>query len=178
MKIAMRGDLTARLFAGPFLVVGVYLTYQLVGGIADLLAGRAAVTEMLAGTVLLLIVALAFLVPGWLLMFSRARVEIDRTAGEVRSVRDFRIYQQREAHALPQFERVELDLLSVAPNRRSKGRRAFQVELARRSGRNLLIGVFDDHDEALRFGRQVAGFLDLGCDDLCFSPDDAETADD
>jgi hypothetical protein len=175
MKIAMAGDLSARLFAAPFLLVGGYLTYQLVGGIADLLTGRAAITEMLAGTLLLLIVALAFLVPGWLLMFSRARIEIDRTARVVTSVRDFRIYRQREAHALSQFESVQVDFLSVAPTRRSKGRRAFQVELSDHRGANLLLGVFAAHEDALSFGRQVANFIDLGFEDLRFRSDDAET---
>jgi hypothetical protein len=175
MKIAMAGDLSARLFAVPFLLLGGYLIYQLVGGIADLLTGRAAITEMLAGMLLLLIVALAFVVPGWLLMFSRARIEIDRTARVVTSVRDFGIYQQREAHPLSRFEGVKVDLLSVAPNRHSKGRRAFQVELSDHRGTSLLVGVFGAHDDALSFGRRVANFIDVSFDDLRFRPDDAET---
>jgi hypothetical protein len=71
VRIALTGNVTAKLFGLPFLLVGGYLAYQLTGGIVDLFTGRAAITEMLVGTLLLLIVAAAFLIPGWLLMFSR-----------------------------------------------------------------------------------------------------------
>jgi hypothetical protein len=165
LKITMTGDLTARLFGVPFLVVGGYLGYQLAGGIFDLLTGRADIAEMLPGTLVLLVVALAFLLPAWLLLFSRATVEIDRAARSVTYVRDFRIHQHRQARALSEFTRVEVDLLSVSPNRQSRGR-AYQVELAGRNRQDVVVGVFDAGEDALAFGRRVGEFIGLPVEDL------------
>jgi hypothetical protein len=122
--------------------------------------------EMLPGTVLLLIVALAFLIPAWLLLFSRAKIEIDRAARSVTYVRDFRIHQLREARALSEFERIEVDLLSVSPNRQSRGRPAYQVELASLNRPNVVIGVFDAGDDALGFGRRIGDLIGLPVEDL------------
>jgi hypothetical protein len=166
LKIGLTGDRAARLFGLPFLVTGGYLGYQLAGGIVDLLTGRAPVLEMLPGTLVLLVVALAFLTPAWLLLFSRANIEIDRAARSVTYVRDFRIHQLRETRALSEFARIEVDLLSVSPNRRSRGRRAYQVELASLHGQNVVIGVFDAGDDALAFGRRVGDVIGLPAEDL------------
>ncbi|HEX7779059.1 MAG TPA: hypothetical protein VF424_07475, partial [Vicinamibacterales bacterium] len=65
-------------------------------------------------TVVLTVMTAAFLVPGWLLVFSRARVEIDRVARTVTAIRDFRVYQLRERRALSEFDRLEVDRLKVS----------------------------------------------------------------
>jgi hypothetical protein len=83
VRIALTGNVTAKLFGLPFLLVGGYLAYQLTGGIVDLFTGRAAITEMLVGTLLLLIVAAAFLIPGVAAHVLAAQIEIDRTARTV-----------------------------------------------------------------------------------------------
>lgn len=166
LKIALTGDRTARLFGVPFLVTGGYLGYHLVGGLVDLLAGRAPILEMLPGTLVLLLVALAFLTPAWLLLFSRATIEIDRATRSVTYVRDFRFYKRRETRALSEFQRIEVDLLSVSANRQSRARRAYQVELASLQGQNVVIGVFDGGDEALGFGRGIGDLVGLPVHDL------------
>ena len=161
LKTRLDAPLAARLFGLPFLLVGVYLAYQLAGGVADLVAGRAAIGEMLAGTLLLFVMTAAFLIPGWLLVFSRAAVDIDRAARSVAYVRDFRVYQWRQVHQLSAFERLEVDRLSVSPNRQSTGKAAYQVELAARNRRNVVVGLFDDGDAALAFGRELAAVIEL-----------------
>jgi hypothetical protein len=166
MKIALTGGLAARFFGVPFLAVGGYLAYELAGGIADLLVGRAAIAEMFAGTVLLLIMTGAFLIPGWLLTLSRAHVEIDPTARTVTYGRDFRVTQWRQVRSLSEFDRVEVDLLSVSSSHRSNGKRAYQVELAADDRSNVLVGLFDDGEDALAFGHRLGASIDLRVDDL------------
>jgi len=167
LTVVLRGDTTARLFGAPFLLVGGYLGYQLAGGVLDLLTGRAPVAEMFVGTLLLAIVTAAFLVPAWLLIFSRARIEIDRTARTVTYVRDLRIYQRRQQHALSEFDRIDVDLLSVSPNRRSNSR-AYQVELAGSRPGTIPVGVFDDGEQALMFGHRLGAMIGLPAADLRF----------
>ena len=165
IRIALAGTLAAKLFGLPFLLVGAYMAYQLAGGIADIASGRAAMTEMLAGTIVLVIFTAAFLIPGWLLVFSSARVEIDRAARSVTSIRDFRIYQQRTVRPLTEFTRLEVDHLSVSSSRQSKGKASYQVELAGDHRKNVVVGLFDDDEEAVTFAREVGGVLDLPVDD-------------
>src|SRR5262245_19257383 len=121
---------------------------------------------MLAGTLLLVVMTAAFLIPGWLLIFSRAAVEIDRSHRTVTLTRDFRIYQRRDVRQLSEFERVELDHLTVSTNRQSTGKPTYQVELAARNRKNVVVGLFDDGDAALTFGRQLAGMIELPIGDL------------
>ena len=164
VRVDVGTSMAARLFGLPFMLIGGYLAYQLAGGLVDLATGRAALSEMLVGTILLAIVTAAFLVPGWLLMFSKARVEIDRNTRTVTYVRDLRVYQHAEKRALSEFDRVEVDLLSVAPNRQSRGR-AYQVELAGRHRRNVVVGLLDDGDEALTFARRIGALIGLPVND-------------
>src|SRR5262245_32574617 len=130
---------------------------------------------MLPGTVLLVVMTAAFLIPGWLLIFSRAAVEIDRSRRTVTFTRDFRIYQQRGVRQLSEFERVEVDHITVSTNRQSTGKPTFQVELAARNRKNIVVGLFDDGDAALTFGRELAGMIELPVADRRHTePEDAE----
>jgi hypothetical protein len=166
--ITLRGDVRARLFAVPFLLVGGWLGWHLAGSLFDLVVGRAALSEMLAGTVLLAVVTAAFAVPGVLLAFGRAQVEIDRQGRTVTTVRDFRFWRSTERRALAEFERVEVDRLSIAPDRPSRGR-AFQVELAGDDRPRVVVGLFDDGEAALAHGRRLGALLGLPVDDRRFT---------
>ena len=75
--------------------------------------------------------------------------------------RDFRLYQWRDVRQLSEFERVEVDDLTVSANRQSKGKPTYQVELATSNRKNVVVGLFDDWDEALTFGRELAGIIEL-----------------
>ena len=162
LEITLGGDTTSKLIAVPLLLIGGYFAYQLVAGLLDIARGRAALGEMAVGTVLVLIMAAAFLVPGWMLLAARARIEIDRTARTVSAVRDLRLHQIRERRSLDEFERVEVDRLTVAPNRQTAGR-TWQVEP--RSKTNVLVGLFDDDEAAMGFARRVGLATSLPVDD-------------
>ena len=168
LRIVLDGGLSARLFAVPFLLAGGWLGYQLLLSLADFATGRSG-AEMIFGTLLLAIVAAAFLVPGWLLLASRAIVEVDRTNGTVTAVRDLRIYQHRVTRRLSEFSRLEVDVLTVSPNGRRSGRPTYQVELAAADHRNQVVGLFTNPDEALDHGRRLSALVGLPVEDRRFS---------
>lgn len=160
-RTTLNPGLAARLFALPFLAVGGYLGYQLGGGIVDLIAGRAGIGEMAAGTILLVVMTAAFLIPGWLMLMSRAIVEIDRAARTVSYTRDFRVYQRREVRQLAEFTRIVVDHLTVSTTRRSTGKASYQIELAADNRKNVVVGLFDDGDAALGVARELGEVIEL-----------------
>ena len=164
IDISLSGGTAAKLFGLPFLVAGAYFAYNLMLGIADLVTGRAAIGEMLVGTVLVLVMTAAFLVPGWLLVASRARIEIDRTARRVVAIRDLRVYQHRQQRSLDEFTAVTVDRLGSSPTRQSSVR-SWQVQLTNASRKNQVIGLFDDDEEALGFARRISLATGLPVDD-------------
>ena len=164
IDISLSGGTAAKLFGAPFLLIGAYLAYYLVLGLVELATGRAAIGEMLVGTALLIVITAAFVVPGWLLVASRARVEIDRTARTVVSVRDLRVHQIRERRSLDEFNAVTVDRLGSSPTRKTSVR-SWQVELTNASRKNQVIGLFDDDDEAMGFARRISLATGLPIDD-------------
>lgn len=166
LRIGMSGGTAARLFGAPFLLAGAYLGYYLVLNLVAILTGRAALSEFLPGTIVLTVMTTAFLVPGWLLMFSRARVEIDRVARTVTSIRDFRVYKLQERRALSEFDRLEVDRLKVS-GRQSGGTRrpTFKVALAGAAASSLLVGVFDEWEDAMAHGRRLGPLIGLPVED-------------
>ena len=155
IDISLSGGTAAKLFGAPFLIAGGYFAYNLALGIVELATGRAAFSEMLAGTAILVVMTAAFLVPGWLLVVSRARVEIDRTARRVVAIRDLRVYQHRQQRSLDEFTAVTVDRLGSSATRQSSAR-SWQVQLTNRSRKNQMIGLFDDDEEALGFARRIS----------------------
>lgn len=160
LRTTLNAPLAARLFGLPFLLVGGYLAYQLAGGVADLAAGRAAIAEMFAGTLLLIVMTAAFLIPGWLLVASRAFRDIDRAARSVTYTRDFRVYQRRDVRPLSEFDRIEVDRLTLSTNRQST-KPSYQIELAARIRQNVVVGLFDDGDAALAVAGELSRAIDL-----------------
>jgi hypothetical protein len=165
VDIRLGGNTTAKLFGLPFLLIGGYLGYQLVGGVFDIVTGRAALAEMLAGTLILIVMTAAFLVPGWLLIFTRARIEIDRVAGTVTSVRDLRVYKFTDRRPLSEFESVEVDVLTVSTTNRSPST-SYQVELASPTRKNIVVGLFDDGDAAMEYAVRLGPSIGLPVKDL------------
>jgi hypothetical protein len=163
IEITMDGGGAARLFGLPFLAAGAYFAYNLILGMIELVTGRAALSEMAVGTVLVIIMTAAFLVPGWLLVFSRGKVAIDRTARTVESIRDLRVYQLRERRSMDEFDAIAVDRSRSSGSRGSA--RVFKVELLSATRKKVLIGVFDEGDDALSFARRLSTATGLPVDD-------------
>lgn len=165
LAIELRGGGAARLFGLPFLAIGLYLGYHLVLSLYYVVTGQVPITDVLIGTPLLLFFTAAFLVPGWLLMFSRGRVEIDRVARTVDYVRDLRVYQHRARHKLTDFDRIEVDIVRSSSNQ-SKAR-VYKAELAGSQPTKVTVGLFDSSTEALAGAQRLGGMLGLPVKDLC-----------
>jgi len=166
IRIVLGGGGWARLFGVPFLLAGLWFGYYLVLGLLDFVTGTAGV-EMIPGTILLIVMTAAFFLPGWMLVASRAVVEIDRASGTVVVVRDLRFYQHRHERQLSEFSAIEVDLLSTAPNSRTS--RAFQVELAAASRRNQVVGLFDVGEAAVKHGERLSLLIGLPLADRRFT---------
>ena len=164
IEITLSGGLAAKLFGLPFVLVGLYFAYNLVLGVVELATGRAAIGEMLFGTMVVVVMTAAFLVPGWLLIASRSRIEIDRTSRRVVAIRDLRVHQIREERPLDEFTAITVDRLGSSPTRQSSVR-SWQVELTAPSHKNQVIGLFDDDEEALGFARRISFATNLPVDD-------------
>jgi hypothetical protein len=165
LTIELRGGGAARLFGLPFLAIGLYLGYHLILSVYYVVTGQVPITDVLIGIPLLVIFTAAFLVPGWLLMFSRGRVEIDRVARTVDYVRDLRVYQHRARHKLTDFDRIEVDIVRTSSNV-SKAR-VYQAELAGNRPTKVTVGLFDSAAEALAGAQRLGGMLGLPVKDLC-----------
>lgn len=165
IAITMGTNWPARLFGLPFLLVGLWLGHHLVEGVLDLANGRATVSEMFVGTLLLTVVTAGFLVPGWLLIASRARVEIDRMKGTVSSVRDLRVYRQVRSRPLSDFSRLEVDVLTVSSNSSRGSRSGYQVELAALNRKNQRVGLFDAGDHAMSHARRLGALIGVPVED-------------
>src|SRR5262245_13830731 len=184
IEISLSGGIAARLFGAPFLLVGAYFAYYLVLGVVDLVTGRAALGEMFFGTVILVVMTAAFLVPGWLLVASRGRIEIDRASRRVVSIRDLRVYQHRQERSLDEFTAITVDRLGSSRTKPSSVR-SWQVELTSPSRTNQVIGLIDDDEEAVAFARRISLATGLPVDDARDrervsdedSDEEAETAD-
>ena len=165
LAIELRGGGAARLFGLPFFAIGLYLGYNLVASLYYVVTGQVPIRDVLIGTPLLLFFTGAFLVPGWLLMFSRGRVEIDRVARTVDYVRDLRVYQHRAKHNLADFDRIEVDIVRSSSNQ-SKAR-VYKAELAGSRPTRVTVGLFDSAAEALTGAQRLSGMLGLPVKDLC-----------
>lgn len=165
ITVLLAGPPTARLFGLPFLLIGVYLLLQWLQGVADIVRGRATLGEMAFGTILLLLVTLMFLVPGWLLTLGRSTIVVDTAARTISTVRDLRLYQMRDTRALSEFDRVEIAYLSARASGASASQKEqYQVEFAG-DGARALVALFDTSGDATMFGRRLADRVGLPVDD-------------
>ena len=175
IRIDLAAGLAGRLFGGLFLIVGLWLVWQLILSLLDVVLGPAPVGEVFVGIALLAALTPAFLVPGWLLALSRARVEIEQGAGRVTEIRDLLITERRTTYPLSAFDRIAVEELMVSPTRRSSNSRvSFQVQLHGPGSRSVMVALAGDGEEAMRLGGQLGRRLGLRVDDRRFAADASE----
>ena len=167
IRIVLGGSSAGRLFGVPFLATGGWLGYHLIRNLIDFATGHAG-PDMIPGTVVLAVVAAAFFLPGWMLLASRAVVEMDRVTQNLTVVRDLRFYKHRATRRLAEFSSLEVDMLTTSPNPSRPGSRAYQVELTSPDRRNQVVGLFDDGEAALAHGRRLSTSLGLPLEDNRF----------
>ncbi len=150
------------LFGTPFLLVGLYFLYQylIMGIIAYIQAGDwRGLFSNIFGWLIIILIALLFLVPGWVIVFLRHTVIIDTQLGQLIQTRDFLIYRQVKQYGLDEFDSVRA--------KQSKPRRAqttrkplYAVELIKKDGGAVLVAT-DEITPAQKLRATIAAMLGL-----------------
>ncbi len=152
---------SARLLIGlPFLAMGCWFLYRyLVMGIVEYIrAGDwAGLFSGVLGWLVILLMGGLFFVPGWLLVFTRRALLIDRPTGVAFEARDFLVYRQRIRHPLAAFRRV----LLLHEQVKKTNRWLESVYLVRLDDSHLLVGTSDTEAEAERLAVATAELLGL-----------------
>lgn len=148
-----------RVVSLPFLGLGGYLVWQVV-------AGALQRDLTVAGAIALPILALAFLVPGWILLAGRRRTAIDPALRLVVREIDFRLFSRRQVEPVPVGAHVDV-VLETRRIDRGEGtggssddaepqrRHTFAViEIAAPGSTPILLAVLDGAEEGR--GREIA----------------------
>lgn len=151
----------------PFILFACYLFSILLSSLGEYIA-NANPAEWLAalpGMVILGLLGLLFLAPGWLLAFTRVRLELDASQGQVREVRDLLVYKMVTEHDLASFDRVEVVLKEIKYRHRESGSYKTlitnQIALCGELAEEVVVGLIDDEAAAEELGREVAVLLGL-----------------
>lgn len=155
--------ITARLFGLPFLVVGFYLLRILVGGILH-------PSEMtVAGWLLLPLMTLAFLVPGWLLVLMRKHVIVDWTTRMAVEETDFLLHTRRTETPLLSDTHVMLRYERGSTGDTSMENPPYWIHVYQVAGTRVLLGMFREGEkpEALSLAQRIATRLGVDVQDRC-----------
>ena len=172
--IVPRRPLAAILFGLPFLGIGLYFTYQLLGAIYDgaRYGGMHGLLGALPGALLLIVAAALFGGPGVVLVFGSKRTTIDALAGTVLDVRDFVVGQRAREFGRGEFARVDVTYESLResvrddPTRHSAPRFVYAVALGRPRGERLLLALEQERADAQALAREVGGLVALPVNDV------------
>lgn len=151
--IRQGGVMIARLLGLPFLAASGYLWYQFAGGlIHDELTW--------AGWTLLPLLAIAALVPGWILVVGRRRTRLDNARREIIQEFDFLVYQRRMVAPLTHDSHVRLRYERGGSNDHGT-LYDIHADVVTPGQSDAMIGLFSDRQrsEALTFGAKAAAFL-------------------
>ena len=153
----------ARLLMGlPFLLLGAWFYYRyLVLAIAAYVrAGDwAGLFGNPLGWLVILVMGGAFFVPGWLLVFFRRALVIDREAGVAIELKDFRVYRRATRHALEPFHLVLLLHEQIKGSTSSTWQEC--VYLVRRDESLLPVGAFEKEPDANALADALSALLGL-----------------
>ena len=153
----------SRLLIGlPFLLLGAWFfaKYFLLSIVAYVRVGdwRGLAGNPFGWLVILAMSAL-FLVPGWLLVFTRRLLVLDQAAGTATELRDFRVWRQVQSHALGRQREI---VWLHEPVKDSRSAACLEgVYLVGRDEKHLLLGMFDDEPAARALAEAAAAFTGL-----------------
>jgi len=151
----------ARLLIGlPFLLMGAWflVRYFVLGIAAYVRAGDwAGLFSHPLGWLVILLMGGIFLVPGWLIVFLRRAMLIDRGAGVAIEMTDFRVFRKVKRHPLEPFHQV----LTLHEKIKDSSRWHESVYLVRRDESSLLIGIFEREPDAEALAAALSDLLGL-----------------
>lgn len=152
----------ARLFGLPFLAIGLYLAWNVLAAIVETLTGGrpGEAVSFVAGWILAIAVAAAFLIPGWLLVTLRKRTIVDRAKREVTDVRDFLVYRHERTQPIDATAQVVLTR-DVTPAKEAdrNATEIYSVVLAPGGGKDVIVWLGDTPENARDVGRKLGAIL-------------------
>ena len=168
LRIHESGQPLIRLFGVPFAAGGVYFLYHLfVGAFYSIRAGE--FLSFLPGSLLLILMAALFGVPGMILLFGSRTVNIDTVTRTIEVIRNYGFYKKREKYSSSDYSAVqalhELKKVESKQNRSVKYVGVFPVRLIARSGKDLEIAQADQDDAARTLATEVGGTLGISAMD-------------
>src|SRR5262249_44476786 len=121
------------------------------------------------GWILLPVMAAAFLIPGWIILFGRKRTRIDATRREATEEFDFLVYTRRKATPIPRDAHVMLR------NEKSGNGTAIHVYL---EPGLILLTMFGPREKpaAVEFAQKIARLLGVDVKDLCVEQGEIDAA--
>ena len=168
-------DWRTRLIGVPFLVVAMYLGYQIVASVGDAVTARDASVIAIPGLLVMLVFFAAFAIPAILLLAGRTEAVVDGSAREVVVRQRYGFYTRERRYPLANFAAVEVmhesDTVGPSNSRQPIHLSQFVVRLqttdAQASERIVRLGYFNDDrvDDARRLAAEVAPLAGLDLKD-------------
>jgi hypothetical protein len=150
------------LFGTPFLLVGLYFLYQylIMGIIAFIQAGDwGGLFSNMFGWLIIILIALLFLVPGWVIVFLRHKVIIDTRLGQLIQTQDFLIYKRVKQYRLDDFERIRARQAKPRGSQ-TTGKTLYAVELTKKDGEAVVVAT-DEFEPAKKLRATMTAMLGL-----------------
>jgi hypothetical protein len=176
--------IAARLFAIPLLAIAAYLVYQLVGAIIDVAHGFTvgALMESALGLALLLVLLLAFAIPGFFLLLGSKRVIVDAKQNQVIEVLGGWFWQKATSYSIEPYRTVKINYEYGIPhstNRAESRLYTFDIVLADAQDQSRLLTMFpvSDLEQARKLGKEIADLLKLKLSDHSGKWDPAQRGD-
>ncbi|MBE7556881.1 MAG: hypothetical protein HS126_38075 [Anaerolineales bacterium] len=148
------------LFGLPLLLGGVYFLYKyLILGIVEYIqvGDWSGLFGGFLGWLVILLLGLALLIPGWVIISLRRSVVIDTSLGDLTEMQDFLIYKRVKHHRLDAFEQV-----MVRTDRAKKSRKSlYSVDLIRPDRSYVMVAALEDVKSTRELGNKLRTMLDL-----------------
>jgi hypothetical protein len=167
-QISLRVPLAGRLLGVPFAAVGLWFLYQMLASLFEAVrTGRTGeIFSALPGALLLLLMAVAFGLPGFALLCLRTKVVVDQMAGEIREVKDFRFVKRAQATPLSEITGIRADREETQHKDGDDSSESYSTVLltlsfVKKSGSLLTAGIVDGPSEARRLGAELSRFTGL-----------------
>jgi hypothetical protein len=164
--------IAARLFAIPLLALAAYLGYQLVGAIIDIARGftMRALMESALGLALLLVLLLAFAIPGLFLLLGSKRVIVDAKQQQVSEVMGGWLWSKATCYSIESYRAVKIMYENGIPNSTNRAESrlyTFDVVLADAQDKSRLLAMFpvSELEQARTLGKEIADLLKLKLSD-------------
>lgn len=164
LKIQLNLGVIVRLFGLPFLGAGLFFLYYLVLGLINI-TEYDGVGEAALALGVLVVMTLAFGVPGAFLTLTRKSVVLDKTTDQVISTTDWIVYKRIRTDKISNFRAVEaIESQNTTRDSKTGSTRTsynYPINLLPKAGTSyeVLVAIGDSPAEGVEVGKRVAEFI-------------------